>query len=171
MDRPSGSGGGLVLLIRNLFIKIVFPVQDSNLELQGISIVWKKKSIDIFNMYHSPNEAHLLVNFPELSNKSTIFLGDLNAKHLSWGYSSNNQKYRDLLEAADDKALIFLNDGSSMHISFSYGTFETSDMTLVSPELYPYCKWTVLNDIGSDHLPFVINIKGHKYYSEPCRNF
>ncbi|GFR12459.1 hypothetical protein TNCT_739071 [Trichonephila clavata] len=37
MDRPSESGGGLVLLIRNLnFNKIVFPVQDSNLELGNI---------------------------------------------------------------------------------------------------------------------------------------
>ncbi|GFY62400.1 hypothetical protein TNIN_65411 [Trichonephila inaurata madagascariensis] len=93
MDRPNGSGGGLVLLIRNLnFNKIVFPVQDSNLELQGISVVWKKKSIDIFNMYHPPNEAHLSMNFLELSNKSTIFLGDLNAKHLSHGVAPQKIK-------------------------------------------------------------------------------
>ncbi|GFQ91805.1 hypothetical protein TNCT_203621 [Trichonephila clavata] len=57
-----------------------------------------------------------------------------------------------------------------MHTSFNYGTSEALDITLVSPELYPYCKWTVLNSIGSDHLPVMINIKGHKYYSELSRN-
>ncbi|GFY68389.1 hypothetical protein TNIN_298791 [Trichonephila inaurata madagascariensis] len=97
LDRPSGSGGGLVLLIRNLnFNKVFIPVQDSNLELQ---------------------------------------------------------------------------DRSSTHTSFSYGTSEALDITLVSPELYLYCKWTVLNGIGSDHLPIMIDIKGHKFYSETSRNF
>ncbi|GFS90080.1 hypothetical protein TNCV_507681 [Trichonephila clavipes] len=99
----------------------------------------EKKPID-FNMQHPPNQAHLSVNFLELSSKSTIFLEDLNAKHLSWGCSSRKQKGRDLLEAADNKALIFLNDGSSTHTSFSYGISEALDITLVIPELYPYCK-------------------------------
>ncbi|GFR02307.1 hypothetical protein TNCT_54501 [Trichonephila clavata] len=76
MGRPSGSGGGLVL-IRNLnFRKIVFPVQDSNLELEGIFVVWKKKSIDIFSMHH-----HLIrkcsSEFPRI---------DKQKHHFSWRY-------------------------------------------------------------------------------------
>ncbi|GFQ66232.1 hypothetical protein TNCT_255731 [Trichonephila clavata] len=46
MDKARGGGGGPVLLIQNLkFYKIVTPVQGSNLKLQDISVVWKKKII------------------------------------------------------------------------------------------------------------------------------
>ncbi|GFY55528.1 hypothetical protein TNIN_353561 [Trichonephila inaurata madagascariensis] len=84
--------------------RLSFLCRIVTLSCKAFPLYGRKKSIDIFNMYHPRNEAYLSVNFLELSNKSTIFLGDLSAKHLSWGYSSNNQKHRDLLEAADHKA-------------------------------------------------------------------
>ncbi|GFV15327.1 RNA-directed DNA polymerase from mobile element jockey [Trichonephila clavipes] len=65
----------------------------------------------------------------------------------------------DLLNADDDRALIFLNSGLPTHTSFSYGTSEALDITLVSPELHPHCDWGILNSIGSDHLPILINVQ------------
>ncbi|GFU40053.1 zinc finger MYM-type protein 6 [Trichonephila clavipes] len=63
---------------------------------------------------------HLPAEIFDCSDKNTIFLGDLNAKHQSWGCSTNNDRVNDLLNAAGDRALIFLNSGLPTHTSFSY---------------------------------------------------
>ncbi|GFV78719.1 RNA-directed DNA polymerase from mobile element jockey [Trichonephila clavipes] len=160
MDRPYGSGGGLALLVRDVnYKKITLPSRDSDLEIQGISITWKRRVINIFNLYHPPNQGHLPAEIFDCSDKNTIFLGDLNAKHQSWGCSTNNDRGNDLLNADDDRALIFLNSGLPTHTSFSYGTSEALDITLVSPELHPHCDWDILSSIGSDHLPILINVQ------------
>ncbi|GFY49064.1 hypothetical protein TNIN_487621 [Trichonephila inaurata madagascariensis] len=76
-----------------------------------------------------------------------IFLGDLNAKHRSWGCTASNTRGHDLLNVADDKAPISLNDGSPSHTSFSYCTSEALDVSLVSLGLFPQCDWTALDSI------------------------
>ncbi|GFV13222.1 hypothetical protein TNCV_3655421 [Trichonephila clavipes] len=159
-DRPYGSGGGLVFLVRDVnYKKITSPSRDSDLEMQGISITWKRGVINIFNLYHHPNQGHLSAEIFDCSDKNTIFLGDLNAKHQSWGCSTSNDRDNDLLNADDDRALIFLNSGLPTHTSFSYGTSEALDITLVSPELHSHCDWDILSSIGSDHLPILINVQ------------
>ncbi|GFV99240.1 hypothetical protein TNCV_1512121 [Trichonephila clavipes] len=138
-DRPYGSGGGLAFLVRDVnYKKITSPSRDSDLEMQGISITWKRRVINIFNLYHPPNQGHLPAEIFDCSDKNTIFLGDLNAKHQRWGCSTNNDRGNDLLNVADDRALIFLNSGIPTHTSFSYGTSEALDITLVSTELHPH---------------------------------
>ncbi|GFV90621.1 RNA-directed DNA polymerase from mobile element jockey [Trichonephila clavipes] len=71
----------------------------------------------------------------------------------------NTKNSVDLLNAADDGALIFLNSRLPTHTSFSYGTSEALDITLVSPELPSHCDWDILSNIGSDHLPILINVQ------------
>ncbi|GFV65292.1 RNA-directed DNA polymerase from mobile element jockey [Trichonephila clavipes] len=95
----------------------------------------------------------------DCSDKNTIFLGDLNAKHQSWGCFTNNDRGNDLLNAADDRALIFLNSGLPTHTSFNYGTSEALDITLVSPEIHPLCDWDMLSSIGSEQIPILINVQ------------
>ncbi|GFY71999.1 RNA-directed DNA polymerase from mobile element jockey [Trichonephila inaurata madagascariensis] len=111
-------------------------------------------------MYHPPNQGCLPDSFLDLAtaNVSSIFIGDLNAKHTSWGCSVNNSRGCDL-NAADDRALIFLNDGSPTHNSFSYNTAEALDIALASADVFPFCRWSVLGNIGSDHLPIKIELK------------
>ncbi|GFT45356.1 RNA-directed DNA polymerase from mobile element jockey [Trichonephila clavipes] len=77
----------------------------------------------------------------------------------SWGCSVNNSRGCDLLNAADDRALIFLSDGSPTHHSFSYNTAEALDIALASAGVFPFCRWSVLGNIGSDHLPIKIELK------------
>ncbi|GFX72098.1 hypothetical protein TNCV_3050211 [Trichonephila clavipes] len=126
-DRPYGSGGGLAFLVRDVnYKKITSPSTDSDLEMQ----------------------AHLPAEIFDCSDKNTLFLGDLNAKHQSWGCSTNNDRGNDLLNADDDRALIFLNSGLPTHTSFSYDTSEALDITLVSPELHPHCGWDILSALA-----------------------
>ncbi|GFV97720.1 RNA-directed DNA polymerase from mobile element jockey [Trichonephila clavipes] len=111
------------------------------------------------------------VDRPQGGGGDAIFLGDLNAKHRSWGCTASNTKVYDLLNAADDEALIFLNDGSPTHMSFSYGTSEALDVFLVSPGLFPHCDWTVLDSIVSDLLPILIKIHIKSRTVAASRNF
>ncbi|GFX91995.1 retrovirus-related Pol polyprotein from transposon 17.6 [Trichonephila clavipes] len=105
LHRPNRRGGGLVLLIRDVkFQNIVIPQTSTNLEIQGVSIFWGKHKLNIFNMYHPPNQGCLPDSFLHLAtaNVSSIFIGYLNSKHTSWGCSVNNSRGCDLLNAADD---------------------------------------------------------------------
>ncbi|GFY34975.1 hypothetical protein TNCV_155521 [Trichonephila clavipes] len=58
LDRQNRSGGGLTFLIKNInyqCININRKITDgSNLEIQGIRIIWRGMPLNIFNMYHSP---------------------------------------------------------------------------------------------------------------------
>ncbi|GIY48681.1 RNA-directed DNA polymerase from mobile element jockey [Caerostris darwini] len=109
-------------------------------------------------MYHLPDATGLPNNLANLLNGSTICVGDLNAKHTVWSCSNDNTRGCDLLNLIDDKGFLFLNDGTPTHSSFSYDTRETLDVSFVSPDIYPSCNWPVLDHIGSDHLPVLIEI-------------
>ncbi|GFW68380.1 hypothetical protein TNCV_3617261 [Trichonephila clavipes] len=88
----------------------------------------------------------------------------------SWGCSVNNSRACVLLNAADDRALIFLSDGSPTHYSFSYNTAEALDIALASAGFFPFCRWSVLGNIGSEHLPIKIELKnpGRAFLQEKC---
>ncbi|GFX64004.1 hypothetical protein TNCV_1135171 [Trichonephila clavipes] len=111
---------------------IVIPQTSTDLEIQGVSIFWGEHKLNIFKMYHPPNQGCLPDSFLDLAtaNVSSIFIGVLNASITSWGCSVNNSRGCDLLNAADDRALIFLSDGSPTHHSFSYNTAEALDIAL-----------------------------------------
>lgn len=163
MDRQSRSGGGIAFLIRDIkyqSVNISRTITDgSTLEIQGIRIKWRGKPLNIFNMYHPP-DLHCLPNdLQDLFTAGTICLGDLNAKHPIWGCSSANPRGNDLLDMIDDKSFIILNDGTPTHFSYSYTTKEALDITFASPEMRPGCSWKVLENLGSDHLPVLIEFK------------
>ncbi|GFR11265.1 hypothetical protein TNCT_489861 [Trichonephila clavata] len=52
---------------------------DSGSEMQSISILCKRRLINIFNLYNPPNQVHLPANLFDFADADTIFLGDLNA--------------------------------------------------------------------------------------------
>ncbi|GIY19110.1 probable ATP-dependent RNA helicase kurz [Caerostris extrusa] len=62
----------------------------------------------------------------------------------------------DLFNLIDDKGFLFLNDGTPTH-SFSVTILERPLMSpLLAPDIYPNCNWSVLDNIGSDHLTVLI---------------
>ncbi|GBO45008.1 hypothetical protein AVEN_4813-1 [Araneus ventricosus] len=89
--RPTKGGGGLDFFIRNInYESIDSPVdENSDLEIQGIKITWRGKPLHFFNAYRPPNQKQLLVCFPNYIDKNSIIVGHLNAKHSTWGCSSN----------------------------------------------------------------------------------
>ncbi|GFV01053.1 RNA-directed DNA polymerase from mobile element jockey [Trichonephila clavipes] len=162
LERPTGGGSGLALLIRDVkYQNITIPQMSTNLEIQYISIFWGKHKLNIFTMYHPSNQGCLPDSFLDLAaaNVPSIFIEDLNAKHTSWRCSVINSRGCDLLNAADDRALLFPNDGSPTDHSFSYNTAEALDIALARAVVFPFCHWSVLGSIGSDYLPIKSELK------------
>lgn len=163
VDRQNRSGGGLAFLIKDVkyqSIDINRELTDgSKLEVQGIRINWRGKLLNIYNMYHPPDINNLPINLQELLNVGTICLGDLNAKHPIWGCSMANSRGNELLDMIDDRSFTILNDGTPTHFSYSFNTKEALDISIVSSDISPGCRWTVLENLGSDHLPVLIELK------------
>ncbi|GFQ87941.1 putative RNA-directed DNA polymerase from transposon BS [Trichonephila clavata] len=56
------------------------------------------------------------------------------------------------------KAFLSLNYGTHTFRSKSYGSTDVLDLTFISPGLFPYYSWRVLDNISSDHLPILVEI-------------
>ncbi|KAF8766539.1 putative RNA-directed DNA polymerase like protein [Argiope bruennichi] len=172
-DRTTKSGGGLAFLIKDVKYQsiVISTDQTSDLEIQGIKILWRGKPLNIFNVYHPPNQKNLFANFSNFMDKNSIIIGDLNAKHSAWGCSGDNDRGIDVLQMMDDNEFIILNVGSHTHSSFSYNTSEALDISMTSAELVPQCSWSVLDNIGSDHLPILIELNKKQKIFHSKENF
>lgn len=160
-DRQHKGGGGLAFLIRDVNYQQIHPspMANSDLEIQGMKVLWKSKCLNIYNLYHPPNQKSIPGVLFTSCDSNTVVMGDLNAKHTAWGSTTVNHRGEALLHIMDDCALMPLNDGTKTHASFSYNTYDVLDVTAVSSDIYPDCSWTVLHNIGSDHLPILLEIK------------
>ncbi|GFX80879.1 hypothetical protein TNCV_1908721 [Trichonephila clavipes] len=171
-DRQEGGGGGLAFLVRDINYRTIDNPQftDSKLEIQRLNVIWKGKNLNISNMYHPSNQKSLPDNLLDIS-ESNLLVGDLNAKHSSWGSVINNKRGVELHNLMDDSAHLALNDGSPTYSSHSYHTEEALDVSIVSSDIFPFCKWTVLQDIGSDHLPILVELKWKQMTQLVKKNF
>ncbi|GBM54936.1 hypothetical protein AVEN_77838-1 [Araneus ventricosus] len=75
-----------------------------------------------------------------------------------WGCATQNARGNELVNFVDYGGFIVLNDGSPTHSSYSYNTSEALDVSIISPDLQPLCNWSVLNNIGRDHRPILLEI-------------
>ncbi|GFV69684.1 probable RNA-directed DNA polymerase from transposon X-element [Trichonephila clavipes] len=152
----------------------VIAVQETKLKestaLKGIRIQWRGKPLDIINVYHPPNHKPLPPALSNLLNKNSIIVGDLNAKHPSWGCSCSNARGEELLQLLDDTESMILNDGTHTFTSYSY-TSAALDIAITSSELFPQCSWRVLDTIGSDHFPVLICFKRRQKVQIKQNNF
>ncbi|GFV36624.1 RNA-directed DNA polymerase from mobile element jockey [Trichonephila clavipes] len=151
-DRASG-GGGLVFLIRDVNFQRLPDIGNdtSDVEYLGTAVHSKYRTITIKNLYHPPNSQHLDTNMMEgLFDDNTIILGDSIAKNTTWGSTITNARGLELSNLVNDKAVLCLNDGTHTFRSSSY------DLAFISPGLFPYSSWTVLDNIGSDYLPTLV---------------
>ncbi|GFY35986.1 hypothetical protein TNCV_4843581 [Trichonephila clavipes] len=110
-------------------------------------------------MYHPPDLKSLPTDLLDLFTVGIICLGDLNAKHPIWGYSTANLRGNELLDIIEDKCFSILNDGMTTHFSYCYNTKEALDISIASSDLGPSCKWNLLENLRSEHLPILIELK------------
>ncbi|GIY36400.1 hypothetical protein CDAR_235741 [Caerostris darwini] len=162
-DRSSNGGGGLMFLIRDVYFQGIDRINSprKSLESQGITVLSRKhnNNINIFNLHHPPNNQKLDLDVLEgLFTNATVLLGDLNAKHTAWGCALANNRGQDLENLSNDKTFLFLNNGTHTYRSHSYNTTDALNLTISSPDLFPYCSWKVVDYVGSDHYPILIEL-------------
>ncbi|GFW69618.1 RNA-directed DNA polymerase from mobile element jockey [Trichonephila clavipes] len=157
-DRASG-GGGLMFLIRDVHLQRLLDIGNDTSVLEYLGIHSKDRTITIKNLYHPPSSQHLDTNMMEgLFDYNIIILGDFNAKNITWGSTITTARDLELSNLVNNKAFLCLNDGIHTFLSNNYGSTDVLDLTFISPCLFPYSSWRVLDNIGSNYLPILIEI-------------
>lgn len=88
-----------------------------------------------------------------------IIAGDFNSHNTTWRCFSSNSAGKSLESAILDHDLCILNNGSSTRVAFPNQNNSAIDLTIVNPDLLPFCDRSVCEDfLGSDHLPAATNI-------------
>ncbi|GFQ80964.1 hypothetical protein TNCT_435861 [Trichonephila clavata] len=93
-----------------------------------------------------------------LIEDNTIILGGFNEKNTTWGNPNTNARVSEFSNLVNDKAFLSLNDDTPTFRLNSYGSGDVLDLTFKSPSLFPYGSWRVLDNIGSDRLPILVEI-------------
>ena len=117
----------------------------------------------IYNVYCPPRTT-LQLNFPNTDHKNTILAGDFNGHSPLWGYSDTDTTGTVLEELLRSSNLISLQNDKTPPtlLHRASGTLSRPDLTLVSADLHPHCSMIVLDDIGSDHRPILLQISSNR---------
>ena len=119
------------------------------------------KKYIIHNIFNPPS-CKLNVEQDLPTHFNTIYTGDVNGHLLLWWYSDHNGTTYYWRHAHSNWAstLILLYDGAATPRLYprSTGTTSTPDLRLVSADIVNKTQATVLEDIGSDHRPTLIQL-------------
>jgi hypothetical protein len=166
-DRPTGGGRGLAFLVHHLVrftntdVTPLIPLNDLDIELQGISILINNTHTSIFNVYIPPASANPgyspdIKRLLELDGDSFI-LGNLNAHHISW-FSNVSHGHDSLAQQIEDSNFFILNSNSQTCFPTRGGPFSL-DISLVSDHLALAVSWSTNVTLNSDHLPISITFE------------
>ena len=102
------------------------------------------------------------------SNGKWLVLGDFNAHSPLWDSQCKLVSNNRFMENVIDSHLSILNDGSLTRVpDISHHKPSAIDLSFASPNLYLVTNWRVDdNNIGSDHMPIIINIREKIDYEE-----
>ena len=142
-------GGVLIATHRSITAQRVNAFQKEH-NLIILDIGDDKRKLQLASYYSPPSENLPLNLFNDIlrRNSNTIFLGDLNAKHVSWSRSNENQKGRLLSEWLNKNGLEVVNK----FIPTSTRSNAVIDLILTPTNIEPG-SFSVLPSIGSDHYP------------------
>ena len=156
-DREIRKGGGTTLCFKNNLIGNEIILNDILLKeyVSGFLLNSDSSKIAIFSIYSPPSIDTLnirLFNYIINNFKKFIILGDLNALSKSWFCKTENAKGRQLNDLINEHSLVIMNNKTP--------TFRKSknvlDLTICSKNIACFAhKFTVLNDMISDHQPTV----------------
>jgi hypothetical protein len=157
------SRGGTTLLIKkHIKHKIISKNYVGNSEFFTIKIFGSPKDMLIHSVYQHPTELIDTNKYKSLisNNLFNLIIGDLNATHNLIKGKRINHNGKLLFELLLDSDLMCLNNDTPTfyHVNGKY--FEILDYALITSNFYSYIdKFSVLEDVGSDHLPILIKFK------------
>ena len=94
------------------------------------------------------------------STEDTLVGGDLNAHSNLWDFEQPTDSRGDLvMDWMLEKDMMCVNDGSPTRTNRVTGGTSSPDITLVHSNWSNKVEWSVGEDLGSDHLPIVVQVK------------
>ena len=143
------------------------PPNDNTTEWVAVEMLLDKKPITIHNIYIPPIRSgatdQRLNNFDPTflpDGDDTIIVGDVNAHHPIWDDSLEDpdalgEKFADWLENCN---LVACNSGEPTFIHQATGNRSTPDLSLVSENIEAITDWSTSTDLGSDHIPILLEV-------------
>ena len=139
---------------------------DDSTELCGVRLLGPQ-NLDVLNIYRPPIRAtgdDREDRFdPSLlpSDDTTIIVGDFNGHHPRWDSAcvtadAVGERVAAWLEAVD---WVPLNTGEATFASYRSGALTAPDLAACSSSLARRARWFIGRDLGSDHLPMVVEIR------------
>ena len=123
--------------------------------------VWMGRYYTICSVYLSPSLAvqeRDLLNLIRQLPKPFLLLGDMNARHASWGEPVNNDKGLTIESLLINEDISLINDTDKTHYSFQHGTRTLIDLSIASIDCHADFSHTVMENLhGSDHHPIKIS--------------
>ncbi|KAF0301519.1 putative RNA-directed DNA polymerase from transposon BS [Amphibalanus amphitrite] len=139
---------------------------DDTTELCGVRLLGPQ-TLDVLNIYRPPIRAtgddredrfdpRCLPN-----NNKTIIIGDINGHHPSWDRACEaadavGERMADWMEA---EGWVPLNSGEPTFASYRSGAQTAPDLAACSAPLARRAVWSLGPDLGSDHLPMVVEVR------------
>ena len=172
-------GGGVLTLVREGLAHSSWSLpsllsSDPYCDFLGIRVHLRSTTVSILNCYVPPNRPSssdpLSRSFSPSSlpsSPTTFIFGDLNCHHPSWDSLGRPSALgSELFSWTLSSDLQVLNDPDTPTLLHGPSGARTSpDVSLVPSSLAPRCDWSVLPDLGSDHLPISIRIPLSPHYA------
>ena len=157
------AAGGLIIFIREDINYEEIKIDTPNLEANGIKITLNNRNINIINIYHwaeqkvQPEDLNKLL---QISDTSTIFLGDFNAHHPTWSIDDKIDNHGKLIsEWIETNDLVLLNSNQPTRYDKINQKMSAIDLTICTADLAQSTQWEVHDvPLGSDHFPINITI-------------
>ena len=142
-DRSHGTGGGILLVIRNNIAYTEIDnlrCSETSVELAGIRITNFHPNINLIICYRPPDETFSQSSWDEIISvtnemENTILLGDFNSHHTSWNCTTNDTNGDRLLESIHRSDLILHNTDTITHITAHNGKTSNIDLVFSTPDL------------------------------------
>ena len=155
-------GGGLITYVHHsLPFRNIGRAMHGNVEAQSISVLDGPKScLNLINLYIPPRADSTDISWLPI-NARTLIAGDLNGHSPLWEDNHTTDPMGEQIEdLMAQKNLTCLNTGEATHVNRATGNGNTPDITLVTQDLSDHQDWRVMEDMGSDHLPILITVRG-----------
>ena len=163
-----GPGGGVCLAIHSSIPSVEIPL-NTNLEVIACTAYFKDIQLNICNVYFN-EEAN--ISYDELNHlldsvpSPKLILGDMNAKHVSWGSINNDNRGQLICDIMMDHNLFNLNDGSPTYYRLSNNYYSHLDLTFISNLISHNFSWETYPDLlSSDHYPIIIRYQIEDIYT------
>lgn len=167
-DRDSThSSGGVAILIKKNIKHHQSTIPDMiNLEAIAITISTNRQEIKIISAYNPPNKKIQNEDISGLfKDKPTILLGDLNAKHQTWGCLKTNQNGNKLLKITSEQRII-ISPPPSPTFQRPGRQPDILDIALIY-NLPIDLHHQVLNELDSDHVPIISTMNNQIKINHP----